>query len=348
MLIAAAAAAYYHYRRKPPEPASVETAYVIPKSLEVADTPAEVRTTVATLKSGDRVVVLSRTTRWVRIQLGDGRVGWVDAKALLDAATEQKAEQLLKGLDVFGPQAVGHLSTATSLRLEPSREAVQLTELAENRRVEVFGRQLVARSTPPKGSKTSVSPTKPVREAWYLVRFDSKAGWVLGRLVSLDVPDAIATYAQEINLVAWLTLNTVNDEGREVPQYLVADRIATQDFDFNHIRVFTWWAKHHKYVTAYVESGLNGYFPIRVIRGGDKPYFRLRLVDEEGEKYQKVYGLFTTIVRPLGTVKGWESEEMPAAPTRAPRRPGSTPKPRGRAGKHRSTTTQPSGLGTPG
>jgi len=63
-----------------------------------------------------------------------------------------------------------------------------------------------------------------------------------------------------------------------------------------------------------------------VARGGDKPYFRLRLVDEDGEKYQKVYGLFDTIVRPQGTVKGWESEEMPAAPTHAPKRRGSGPK----------------------
>lgn len=344
VLIAAAAAAYYHYRRKAPERGGIETAYVVPKSVEVVDTPAEVRTTVATLKSGDRVAVLSRTARWVRIQLVDGRIGWVDAKVLLDAATEQKAQQLLKGMEAFGPQAVGHLSAATSLRLEPAREAIQLTEVSENQRVEVFGRQLVARAAPPKGGKVGVSPAKPTRDAWYLVRANSKAGWVLGRLVSLDVPDAIATYAQETNLVAWLPLNTVNDGGREVPQYLVADRIATLDFDFNHIRVFTWWAKHHKYVTAYVESNVNGYFPIRVVQGGDKPYFRLRLVDEDGEKYQKVYGLFSTIVRPLGTVKGWDSEEMPAAPTREPKRRGVKPKPGHRAGKHRAATADASGL----
>ena len=272
------------------------------------------------------MAVLSRTAHWVRIQLRDGRIGWVDAKVLLDAATEQRAELLLKGLEAFGPQADGHLTSATSVRLEPSREAIQLMELPEKQRVEVFGRQHVARTTPPKSSKGGVSQTKPARDAWYLVRANSKAGWVLGRLVSLDVPEAIAIYAQETNLVAWLVLNTVNDQGRAVPQYLVADRISTYGFDFNHIRVFTWWAKHHKYVTAYVESGVNGYFPIRVVRGGDKPYFRLRLVDEDGEKYQKVYGLFDTIVRPQGTVKGWESEEMPAAPTHAPKRRGSGPK----------------------
>jgi hypothetical protein len=46
------------------------------------------------------------------------------------------------------------------------------------------------------------------------------------------------------------------------------------------------------------------------------------LVDEENEKYQKVYGLFSTIVRPLGTVQGWESEAMPSTQPRAPKRSG--------------------------
>ncbi|HLI29630.1 MAG TPA: hypothetical protein VKV79_00860, partial [Terriglobia bacterium] len=98
--------------------------------------------------------------------------------------------------------------------------------------------------------------------------------------------------------------------------YLAADRIGTRDFDFNHIRVFTWWVKRHKYVTAYVESGLQGYFPITVTHLGSVPYFRLRLVDDTGRKFQKVYGLFDTIVRPIGTVGGWTSNAMPQPRTR--------------------------------
>src|SRR2546425_8224876 len=59
-------------------------------------------------------------------------------------------------------------------------------------------------------------------------------------LVDLDVPEEIGSYTQEYNLVACLVLNTVEDEGRQVPQYLVADRMGTQEMDFNHIRVLTW------------------------------------------------------------------------------------------------------------
>jgi hypothetical protein len=37
-------------------------------------------------------------------------------------------------------------------------------------------------------------------------------------------------------------------------------------------------------------------------------------MDGEGNKYQKVYGLFDTITRSVGTVAGWESDAMPASP----------------------------------
>ena len=96
-----------------------------------------------------------------------------------------------------------------------------------------------------------------------------------------------------------------------MPEYLAADRLGTQEADFSHIRVFTWWIKEHKYVTAYVESDLKGYFPIRVSEVDGVPHFRLRLMDDQGQKFQKVYGLFDTMTRVVGTVPGWESDEVP-------------------------------------
>jgi hypothetical protein len=128
-------------------------------------------------------------------------------------------------------------------------------------------------------------------------------------------------YAQAINLVGWVVLNAVDDNGRQVPQYLVADRQGTQECDFNHIRVFTWWSKNQQYVTAYVESNLNGYFPVRMTRGDGSPHFRLRLADKHGRKFQKVYAMSDTIVRPVGTVEGWESDAMPPRPAPVTRRP---------------------------
>jgi uncharacterized protein YgiM (DUF1202 family) len=311
-MIAAGIIGYHYYAswRKPGS--STEMAYVLPSSLEVVDAPGEIRLAVESVKAGDRVRVLLRARNWAKVKLGDGRTGWVECKDILDSQAYEASQELLKGLENLPVQAEGHAPQSINLRFEPSRDATSLAQLPNNQKLEVFGRKIVERP-----AQLDQPSSPPVKEAWYLVRADGRAGWVLGRFVSLDIPEPLGANAQGYNLVAWLVLNTVPDSGRQVPQYLAADRTGNQEADFTHIRVFTWWVKNQQYVTSYAESGLHGYFPIRVVQNGNVPNFRLNLVDEDGNKIQKVYGLFDTITRPLGFVEGWESN---AAPTRSPSR----------------------------
>jgi hypothetical protein len=309
LLLAAGSALYYRFIYLPAHRTLSESVYVVPSSVEVVDTPAEVRMTVGSVQRGDQVGVLSRTRNWTQVKLSDGRNGWIESKYLVDSETFDTGRRLLKELATLPPQAIGHTTAPANLRLEPSRDSPQLTQLPENQKVEVFGRRLIDRVP-----ITDQSFAPQVRDVWYLIRTESVAGWALGRFVSLDVPVALSTYAQGSNLVGWVVLDTVSDGGQRVAQYLVADREGIQDVDFNHIRILTWWLKRHQYVTAYVEGGLPGYFPIRVVHVGGVTYFRLRLRDGTGHKYQKVYGLFDTITRALGTVDGWESDAMPERP----------------------------------
>jgi hypothetical protein len=272
LLIAVGIFAYHYYasRRKPGS--TTEVAYVLPSSLEVVDATAAIRLAIESVKGGDQVQVLLRAGNWAKVKLADGRTGWVECKDLLDSQTYEASQKMLKDLESLPAQAEGHTPQSINLRFEPSRDSTPLAQLPNNQKLEVFGRKIVERPSRPD------QPSSPlVKEAWYLVRADRRAGWVLGRFVSLDVPQPLGAYAQSSNIVAWLVLNTVPDEGRQVPQYLAADRTGNQDVDFTHIRVFTWWVKNHHYVTAYAESGLRGYFPIRVVPIGNVPYFRLNL-----------------------------------------------------------------------
>ena len=303
------ASAYYYFVYRPAHTIPLEAGYVLPESVQVVDTPAEVRIVVGSLKNGERVEIIKRTHNWAQIRTADNLTGWVENKDLLDSQTYEGGQKLLRDERNLPAQAEGHTSGVVNLRLEPSRDAAQLTQLPENLHVQVFGRRVMDRPAP-EGQPSAAK----VRDAWYLIRANDRAGWVLGRFVALDIPEKLGPYAQGTNLVAWVVLNTVDDEGQPVPEYLTADRTGTQEADFSHIRVFTWWVKNHKYVTAYVESKLNGYFPIRVAVVKDVHYFRLRLMDDQGQKYQKVYGLFDTITRMVGTVPGWQSDEMPASP----------------------------------
>jgi len=316
--LALGAAAYYHWGGSSKSHPRLQVKYVLSPSLDVLDSRAQVHRVVDILKAGDRVDVLSEAEDWAKVRLSTGNGGWVLAKELIDSGTYGKGQALLKQLSNQQVQATGHAAGAVNVHTEPSRKAPVLSMLTQGEKLEVFDRRLVAResSNNPAGQPAAAAP---VREAWYLIRSGSRAGWLLGRLVSLDVPPAISPYAENYNMVAWLVLNTVMDGNQKIPQYLVADRVGTQDFDFTHIRVFTWWAKQHHYVTAYVESNLQGYFPVRVEQIDNVPYFRLRLVDNKGNKFQKVYKLSNTIVRPVGTVEGWESDAMPQ-PSRRMRR----------------------------
>ena len=303
-------AACRHRASEPSQGAAGDSAYVMPNTLQVVDAPGEIRLSVETLRAGDRVRVLQRTHNWDKVKLPDGRTGWVESKDLVDAQSYEASQKLLKDLAHLSAQAVGHAPQSINLRIEPSRDSAALAQLPNNQKLEIFGRKLVTRASQP--DRTTAAPAK---EAWYLVRADQRAGWVLGRSVSLDIPAPLGANAQGYNMVAWLVLNTVADGDRQVPQYVAADRGASQEADFTHIRVFTWWAKNQQYVTSYAESGLVGYFPIRVVQVGKVPNFRLNLVDKQGNKVQKVYALYNTITRPLGLVDGWEGN---AAPTRPP------------------------------
>ena len=296
-----------------------ESAYVLPDTLGVWDSPAEIRMQIATLKSGDRVYALARFRTWAHVQLINGQDGWVDKDGLMTAGTYAADEHLLGEMSNLPAQAAGHAADSVNVHLEPSRKAAVAAQLKPQQPLDIFGRRMVQRPT--EGNTTDVPASTPV-EAWYLVRSGPRAGWILGRLVELDVPKNISAYTQDVNLVAWLVLNTIDDSGRQVPQYIVADRAGTETYDYTHIRVLTWWKRKQTYAIAYREGDLQGYFPILVTHEGTLPGFRLRLVDSSGAKYQKVYALFDTITRALGPVAGWQSGAMPAPPEpkRAPKR----------------------------
>ncbi|MGH9397089.1 MAG: hypothetical protein ACRD18_09605 [Terriglobia bacterium] len=316
LVIVGAGGAYYRYIYVPAkrQRAAVEVAYVVPDKLPVLDTTAVIRRDLATYHSGQAVRVEARIGEWAKLELPGGQSGWVKQKDLIGGAAYDQGQELIKRLEGQQAQAQGHTNEAVNLHLGPSRGTLKLGEFNAGQRVEIYDRRRVARS-----GESGARGRPSIQDVWYLVSGGGRAGWVLGRFVDLDIPSGLSAYAQGVNMVAWLTLDTVNDGGREVPQYLAADRIGVENFDFNHIRVFTWWVKRHKYVTAYVESGVDGYFPITVTHNGNVPNFRLRLVDDQGGKFQKVYGLYDTIVRPLGTVDGWDSTAMPTPPKRVRR-----------------------------
>jgi len=115
-------------------------------------------------------------------------------------------------------------------------------------------------------------------EDWWLVRDgQGKVGWMISRRMDVDVPDAIAGYAEGQRIVAAYLLRKVDDPesnfpDKQAPEYVTVLN-AYQDglpYDFNQVRVFTWSLKKHRYETAFRQRDLQGYLPVVVTSGSSE------------------------------------------------------------------------------
>jgi len=154
-------------------------------------------------------------------------------------------------------------------------------------------------------AKEGQTPVAPSMEDWWLIRDEAgHVGWVLGRMLDVDVPLEIAQYAEGQRLVASFVLDRVTDGDKQVPQYLVlfTENKDGMPFDYNQVRVFTWNVRKHRYETAYREHNLNGVLPLTVShetfdKEGDLPVFTVRVKDDAGNVTERKYKLNTPIVR---------------------------------------------------
>ena len=197
----------------------------------------------------------------------------------------------------------------TNLHIEPGRDTEHLYQLAQGAKVSVLKRATVEKNLPgtpiqlPAGAKQ----LKPM-EDWWLVRDQQgHVGWVLGRMIDLDVPLDVAQYAEGQRIVGCFVLNEVNDGDKKVPQYLMLLTEAKDGppFDFNQARVFTWNVHRHRYETAYRERSLNGVLPVTVShedfgKEGDLPTFVLRVKDASENLVERKYKMNTPIVKRVG------------------------------------------------
>lgn len=201
-------------------------------------------------------------------------------------------------------------------KLQQAQQATPSQPQVKDTAAKVTGAQAsvpVAKSVPGTAAVKAVElppPPASIPEDWWLVRdTQGHVGWVLARMVDVDVPLEIAQYAEGQRIVSSFILNTVTDidesgNTKQMPQYLVVTTEPKdgQPFDFNHIRVFSWNQKRHRYETAYRERELFGIFPVTVghrvfDKEGDLPTFTLRVKDDKGQTIEKKYKMNGPIVR---------------------------------------------------
>jgi SH3-like domain-containing protein len=287
----------------------LEVAYVSAPQVTLRDQLVQLYNKVGIAKNGDRVVVLERERRFAKIRLGSGQEGWVEQRYLVNEKVFDAFENMARQGKDIPVEGTAATRRDTNLHVQPGRDTEHLYQLAEGAKVSVLKRATVEKNLPgapfaPSGGGKTVKPM----EDWWLVRDpQGHVGWVLGRMIDLDVPLDVAQYAEGKRIVACFVLNEVTDGDKKVPQYLM---LLTEPkdglpFDYNQARVFTWNRKRHRYETAYRERNLNGMLPVTVShevfgKEGDLPTFSLRVRDQSGNMAERKYKMNTPIVRKVG------------------------------------------------
>ena len=339
-----------------------EYMYVSAPETSLRDRVATMYNKVGTIHSGDRVDVLERARRFVRVRTDSGVEGWVEQRSLVTQEVFDGFQKLAQDAANMPVQGHGTARAELNIHLTPSREGEHLYQLKEGEKVEILKRATTDKNAPkpqpppkpatinakaqpagkqqqtlpsqpapttttaatsPTSTATSASvagskpadnakeaePPKPVMEDWYLVRNSSgKVGWVLLRMVDLDVPLDVAQYAEGQRIVGYFVLNTVPEnidgEEKQEPQYLVLLNMPKDGlaWDYNQIRVFTRNRNKHRYETAYRERDMEGYLPVKTghavfDKEGDLPTFTIRKMNADGQIVESTYKMNGPIVR---------------------------------------------------
>jgi SH3-like domain-containing protein len=294
----------------------LEVNYVSAAQASLRDQLSTMYNRVGPVKNGERVEVLEREKRFSRVRTAGGIEGWIEQRYLVDQRTYDGLQKLTQDNLSDPVQAPAVLRNDTNLHLTPGRDTEHLYQLSAGAKVSVLKRTTAEKQP----GLTAVAPktvrplsgrfSGPALEDWWLVRdAENHVGWVLSRMVDIDVPLDVAQYAEGQRFVAFFVLNQVEDPAKEgsdkkVSQYLcaVTEPHDGLPYDYDQIRVFTWNVRKHRYETAYREHGLNGVLPVTLTtenfdKEGTLPVFILRVRDDSGNVSERKYKLNTPMVR---------------------------------------------------
>lgn len=287
---------------------ALEINYISAPQAALRDQVSAVYNKVGVVKNGERVEVLDRERRFVKVRTSSGAEGWMEQRYLISQKVYDQLQKLAQDHRDDPVQAAGVTRNDTNIHLEPARDSEHLYQLTTGEKVSIIKRATTEKEpgvSPPAAPANKKGAPSPVMEDWWLVRdSQGRTGWILARMVDIDVPLDVAQYAEGQRIQAFFVLDSVQDADKKVPEYLVLLNEPKDGMpsDFNQIRVFTWNVRKHRYETAYRERNLAGVFPVTLgqeafDKEGTLPTFTVRVQDQQGNVSERKYKLNTPIVR---------------------------------------------------
>lgn len=287
---------------------ALEINYISAPQAALRDQVSAVYNKVGVVKNGERVEVLDRERRFVKVRTSSGAEGWMEQRYLISQKVYDQLQKLAQDHRDDPVQAAGVTRNDTNIHLEPARDSEHLYQLTTGEKVSIIKRATTEKEpgvSPPAAPANKKGAPSPVMEDWWLVRdSQGRTGWILARMVDIDVPLDVAQYAEGQRIQAFFVIDSVQDADKKVPEYLVLLNEPKDGMpsDFNQIRVFTWNVRKHRYETAYRERNLAGVFPVTLgqeafEKEGTLPTFTVRVQDQQGNVSERKYKLNTPIVR---------------------------------------------------
>ena len=315
-----------------------EYVYVGVPEAALRDRVAPVFNKTGAVHNGERLLVLDRmqNRRFVRVRAPHGEEGWLQERYLIGQQSFDQFQRLAEQFKNTAPQGSATVEQQVRMHVLPGRKTDSMYMLDEKQKVAVLERRPVDRNAPAAAAPSRDEKSKDPEDAsedeappagnqpaiwedWWLVRdAQQHVGWVLGRMLYMDVPDDVAQYAEGQRIIAAFPLDQVDDGGKKVNEYLAlfTEPKDGMPYDFNQIRIFTWNTRKHRYETAYRER-LSGTLPVvlgnqEFEKEGTLRTFTVRLKDADGSFREQTYKFKPPMVH-----KVYVAGQEPPAKTRS-------------------------------
>ena len=148
----------------------IAEAYVGPASLRIrADLPLQ-SATVATVKHGDRVDILQRRRKFLRVRASGGAEGWTEESQLLNAAEMGELKDLAARAARMPSQGQGTSFNALNVHTQPAAGSPSFLQVKEGEKFEVLADivtpHIAAERQPlsPPAEKKKPAPKKPAKQ----------------------------------------------------------------------------------------------------------------------------------------------------------------------------------------
>lgn len=267
---------------------AIGEAYVAPMLLNLRQELAPRAPVTATVKHGERLQILERRRRMAKVRTEQGQEGWTDGQQLLSPKGMARLRHNNERARTLPSQGKASPFDLLNVHIAPNLASPSFSQLEPDADADVIGRMVTPRiQYVPEGSGQQQPPPEPnpLRDDWSLVRLsDGRSGWVLSRLLMMNLPDEVTQFADRHRITSYFSLGAVQDRD-QVRQNWLWTTISTvpEFYQFDSIRVFVWNTRRHRYETVFIERGLRGYYPVTVDQTEDgTPRIRLLSAGQDG------------------------------------------------------------------